>query len=178
MDQEKKQCFKFPIHNSGGQWKFESKKISFFIAHLGVWSHQGLIVTNHNVRQVKYPRSSLLIIESKGSTPIIWLWIMQQANITSSRAGNDQKGSTSNTQKHIFKTPKQRSMLVNKEEWWRLNNSVISWRVITKLFQMVTNTTIRGYNSFPNSITNITKIIFTYSFIVKWKRNHSKSYYP
>ena len=42
---------------------------------------------------------------------------MQQANITSSRAGNDQKGSTFNTQKHIFKTPKQRSMLVNKEEW-------------------------------------------------------------
>ena len=32
---------------------------------------------------------------------------------------------------------------------------------------MVTSTTIRGDNSISNSITGITKIIFTYTFIVK-----------
>ena len=37
---------------------------------------------------------------------------------------------------------------------------------------MVTNTTIRGDTSFLNSITSITKIIFTYTFIVK-KENKS-----
>ena len=68
----------------------------------------------------RLPRSPLLIIESKWSTPIIWLWIMQQAKTSSTCVGNDQKGFASNSWKCFFKTQKQHSMLVGKEEWQRL----------------------------------------------------------
>ena len=41
--------------------------------------------------------------------------------------------------------------------------------MITKLFQMVSNSMIRRENSFLNSITSITNIIFAYKFILKRK---------
>ena len=49
---------------------------------------------------------------------------MQQAKTTSTCVGNDQKSSTSNTWKLFLKTPERRLMLVRKEEWQRLNNSL------------------------------------------------------
>ena len=49
---------------------------------------------------------------------------MQQAKTTSTWVGNDQKSSISNTRKLFLKTPERRLMLVRKEEWQRLNNSL------------------------------------------------------
>ena len=51
--------------------------------------------------------------------------MIQHAKTRSICVGNDQKGFASKTRKRFFKTLEDRSMVVRKEEWQRLNNSLL-----------------------------------------------------
>lgn len=58
------------------------------------------------------------------STSNMWLWLRPHANTTSTCVSNDQNDSASNTQKCVFKTPKQCSMVVRKKKRQRLISSL------------------------------------------------------